>query len=84
MFINRNTSSINSEGVLALILITLSILLLPLLVFLFVISIFYSLISILDFVYTPSFFEGLKALALIVCSAGLFFLNKYLIEWLRD
>lgn len=84
MFINRNNSSINNERILALILITLSILLLPLLVFLFVISIYYSLISILEFVNIQSFIKGLKALALIVCSGGLFFLIKYLIEWLGD
>ena len=80
----ERVSSIINVKVLALILITLSILLLPVFIFLFVISIAYSLISILDFYYVQSFAKGLRAFALIICSVGLFFLNKYLIKWLNE
>jgi len=73
----------DTEKIIALIIVTLSFLSLPVLLFIFVITIFIDVTYVIDFYNTRNFTAGLMAVFLTIVNVGLFLLLRALIKWVR-
>jgi len=73
----------DTEKILALIIVTLSFLSLPILLFLFMITIFFDAVYVIDFYNTRSSTAALMAILLAIVNVGLFLLLRALIKWIR-
>jgi len=71
------------EKILALIIVTLSFLSLPILLFLFVLAIYIDATYVIHFYHTRNFTDALVAVALAIVNAGLFLFLRALIKWIR-
>ena len=73
----------DTEKILALIIVTISFLSLPILLFLFMITIFFDAVYVIDFYNTRSSTAALMAILLAIVNVGLFLLLRFLIRWIR-
>ena len=71
------------EKILALIIVTLSFLSLPVLLFLLVVVIYIDATYVIQFYYTGNFMDALIAAGLAIVSAGLFLALRALTKWIR-
>lgn len=71
------------EKIVALIVVTLSFLSLPVLLFIFVIAIFFDAIYIINFYNTRNFADATIAVFLAIVNIGLLLLLRFLIKWIR-
>jgi len=71
------------EKILALIVITLSFLSVPVLLFLFFILLFLNANYLIQFYNTRVLMNALMAVLLAIVNAGLFFILRALIKWIR-
>lgn len=71
------------EKILALIIVTFSFLSVPVLLFLFFILIYIDANYLIQFYNTRSLTDALMAVLLAIVNAGLFFLLRALIKWIR-
>lgn len=71
------------EKILALILVTFSFLSVPILLFLFFVLIFLDANYLIQFYNTRTLMDALMAVLLAIVNAGLFFLLRALIRWIR-
>ncbi len=69
--------------ILALIIVTLSFLSLPVLLFLLAVVIYIDVTYTIQFYYTGNFADGLIAVVLAIVSAGLFLTLRTLTKWIR-
>lgn len=73
----------DSQNIVALIIVTLSFMSVPLLVFLFVVMVYFNVNEIIQFYYTGAFVDALLALLLAICNAMLLFAIHRLVRWVR-
>jgi len=73
----------DTEKIIALIIVTLSFLSLPVLLFIFVITLFLNVTSAIDFYNTRNFTAAVMTVFLIIVNVGLFLLLRFLIRWIR-
>jgi hypothetical protein len=73
----------DTEKIIALVIVTLSFLSLPVLLFIFVIALFINVTYAIDFYNTRNFTAGLMAVSLAIVNFGLFLLLRFLIRWIR-
>jgi hypothetical protein len=73
----------DTEKIIALVIVTLSFLSLPVLLFIFVITLFINVTYAIDFYNTRNFTAGLMAASLAIVNFGLFLLLRFLIRWIR-
>ncbi len=71
------------EKILALIIVTLSFLSLPVLLFLFFVVLYIDATYVIRFHYTRDFTDGLIAVGLAIASVGLFLVLRFLAKWIR-
>ena len=71
------------EKILALIIVTLSFLSLPVLLFLFFVVLYIDATYAVKFIYTRDFMDGLIAVALAIVCVGLFMALWILTKWIR-
>lgn len=71
------------EKILALIIVTLSFLSLPFLLFLLVVVIYIDATYVIQFYYTGNFMDALISAGLAIVSAGLFLALLALTKWIR-
>ena len=71
------------EKILALIIVTLSFLSLPILLFLLVVVIYIDATYVIQFYYTGNFMDALISAGLAIVSAGLFLALLALTKWIR-
>lgn len=71
------------EKILALIIVTLSFLSLPVLLFLFVVVLYIDATYIIQFYHTRNLADALVAAGLAFVSAGLFLILRTLTRWIR-
>ncbi len=71
------------EKILALIIVTLSFLSLPVLLFLFFIVLYIDATYIIQFYHTRNFADALVAAGLALVSAALFLILRILTRWIR-
>ncbi len=71
------------EKILALIIVTFSFLSIPVLLFLFFVLIYLDANYLIQFYNTRSLTDALMAVLLAIVNAGLFFLLRALIKWIR-
>jgi len=71
------------EKILALIIVTFSFLSIPILLFLFVVLLVINANYVIRFYNTGTFIDALMAVLLAIVNAGLFFLLRALIKWVR-
>jgi hypothetical protein len=71
------------EKILALIIVTFSFLSIPILLFLFFVLIYIDADYLIQFYNTRSLTDALMAVLLAIVNAGLFFLLRALIKWIR-
>jgi len=73
----------DTEKILALIIVTLSFLSLPVLLFIFVITLFMNVTYAIDFYNTRNFTAALMTVSLAIVNVALFLLLRFLIRWVR-
>jgi len=73
----------DTEKILALIIVTFSFLSVPILLFLFFVLIYMDANYLIQFYNTRSLADALMAVLLAIVNAGLFFLLRALIKWIR-
>jgi len=71
------------ENILALIIVTLSFLALPILLFLFIIVLYIDATYIIQFYHTRNLADALVAAGLTLASAALFLILRTLTRWIR-
>ena len=71
------------EKILALVIVTLSFLSLPVLLFFFVLVLYIDATYVIQFYHTGELMDALVAVLLTTASAGLFLILRYLIKWIR-
>jgi len=71
------------EKILALIIVTLSFLSLPVLLFVFIIVLYLDVTYAVQFYQTGSIMDALALVGLTILSAGLFLLLRALTKWIR-
>jgi hypothetical protein len=71
------------EKILALIIVTFSFLSIPVLLFLFFVLIYIDANYLIQFYNTRSLTDALMTVLLAIVNAGLFFLLRALIKWIR-
>ncbi|NIQ04214.1 MAG: hypothetical protein GWO20_00330 [Candidatus Korarchaeota archaeon] len=71
------------EKILALIIVTFSFLSIPILLFLFIVLIYINANHVIQFYNTRTLTDALMAVLLAIVNAGLFFLLRALIKWIR-
>jgi len=71
------------EKIIALIIVTLSFLSLPVLLFIFVITLFMNVTYAIDFYNTRNFTAAVMTVSLTIVNFGLFLLLRFLIRWIR-
>jgi len=71
------------EKILALIIVTFSFLSIPVLLFLFIILLFVNANYLIQFFNTGAIADALMTVLLGIVNAGLFFLLRALIKWIR-
>lgn len=71
------------EKILALVFVTFSFLSVPVLLFLFFVLIYIDATYVIKFYNTRSLTDALMAALLAIVNAGLFFLLRALIKWIR-
>lgn len=69
--------------IIALIIVTLSFLSLPVLLFIFVITLFMNVTYAIDFYNTRNFTAAVMTVSLTIVNFGLFLLLRFLIRWIR-
>lgn len=79
----RNMVSEDSQNILALIIVTLSFLSVPLLLFLFAVMVYFNVNEIVQFYYTGAFVDALLAFLLAIGNAMLLFAIHRLVRWVR-
>jgi hypothetical protein len=79
----RNMVSEDSQNILALIIVALSFLSVPLLLFLFAVMLYFNVSEIVQFYYTGAFVDALLALLLAIGNAMLLFAIHRLVRWVR-
>jgi hypothetical protein len=73
----------DTEKILALIIVTLSFLSIPILLFLFVITLFMNVTYAIDFYNTRNFTAALMTVSFAIVNVALFLLLRFLIRWIR-
>jgi len=73
----------DTEKIIALIIVTLSFLSLPVLLFIFVITLFMNVTYAIDFYNTRNFTAAVMTVSLTIVNFGLFLLLRFLIRWIR-
>ncbi len=73
----------DSQNILALIIVTLSFLSVPLLLFLFAVMVYFNVNEIVQFYYTGAFVDALLALLLAIGNVLLLFAIHRLVRWVR-
>ena len=73
----------DTEKILALIIVTLSFLSLPVLLFIFVITLFMNVTYAIDFYNTRNFTAALMTVSFAIVNVALFLLLRFLIRWIR-
>jgi len=73
----------DTEKILALIIVTLSFLSIPILLFLFVITLFMNVTYAIDFYNTRNFTAALMTVSLAIVNVALFLFLRFLIRWIR-
>jgi len=76
-------ASEDREKILALIIVTFSFLSIPVLLFLFFVLIYIDANYLIQFYNTRSLTDALMTVLLAIVNAGLFFLLRALIKWIR-
>ena len=71
------------EKILALIIVTLTFLSLPVLLFLFAIALYIDATYVIQFYHTRNFTDALVAASLAIVNVGLFLALRALIKWIR-
>ncbi len=71
------------EKILALIIVTLSFLSLPVLLFVFIIVLYLDVTYVVQFYQTGSLMDALALVGLTILSVGLFLLLRALTKWIR-
>ncbi len=71
------------EKILALVFVTFSFLSVPVLLFLFLVLLYINASYLIQFYNTGSFTDALMSVLLAIVNAGLFFLLRALIKWVR-
>lgn len=79
----RTMVSEDSQNILALIVVALSFLSVPLLLFLFVVTVYFNVDRIVQFYNTGILADALLALLLAIANIGLLFIIRRLIRWVR-
>ena len=79
----RNMVSEDSQNILALIIVTLSFISVPLLLFLFAVMVYFNVNEVVQFYSTGAFVDALLALLLAVGNIVLLFAIRYLVRWVR-
>jgi len=70
--------------ILALIIVTLSFISVPVLLFFFAVMIYLNVNQIIQFYYTRALIDALLAISLAIFNAVLFFAIRALIRWVRE
>jgi hypothetical protein len=73
----------DTKKIIALIIVTLSFLSLPVLLFIFVITLFLNVTYAIDFYSTRNFAAAVTTVSLTIVNFGLFLLLRFLIKWIR-
>jgi len=73
----------DSQNILALIIVALSFLSVPLLLFLFAVMLYFNVSEIVQFYYTGAFMDALLALLLAIGNTMLLFAIHRLVRWVR-
>jgi len=73
----------DSQNILALIIVTLSFISVPLLLFLFAVMIYFNVNEIVQFYYTGAFVDALMAILLAIGNIVLLFAIVHLVRWVR-
>jgi hypothetical protein len=73
----------DSQNILAMIIVTLSFLSVPLLLFLFAVMVYFNVNEIVQFYYTGALVDALLALLLAIGNVGLLFAIHRLVRWVR-
>jgi len=81
--VEKEMVSEDVEKILALIVITLSFLSVPVLLFIFFILLFLNANYLIQFYNTRVLMNALMAVLLAIVNAGLFFILRTLIKWIR-
>lgn len=71
------------EKILALVFVTFSFLSVPVLLFLFLVLLYFNANYLIQFYNTRSFTDALMSVLLAIANAGMFFLLRALIKWVR-
>jgi len=71
------------KKILALIIVTLSFISIPVLLFFFAVMLYFNVYQIIQFYYTKTLADALIAIALAIINTALFFAIKALIRWVR-
>jgi hypothetical protein len=79
----RRMVSEDVKKILALIIVTLSFLSLPVLLFVFVVVLYFDVTYAVQFYHTRSIMDALALAGLTILSAGVFLLLRTLIRWMR-
>jgi hypothetical protein len=79
----RNMVSEDLQKILALIIVTLSFISIPVLLFLFAVMIYLNITRIIQFYDTKALIDGLIAISLAIINTVLFFAIRALIRWVR-
>lgn len=79
----RNMVSEDLQKILALIIVTLSFISIPVLLFLFAVMIYLNVNQIIQFYNTKAIIDGLIAISLAIINTVLFFAIRALIRWVR-
>ncbi len=79
----RNMGSEDSQNILAMIIVTLSFLSVPLLLFLFAVMVYFNVNEIVQFYHTGALVDALLALLLAIGNVGLLFAIHRLVRWVR-
>ncbi|UCE43970.1 MAG: hypothetical protein JSV57_00255 [Candidatus Bathyarchaeota archaeon] len=72
------------QKILALIIVTLSFLALPVLLFFFALALYVNATYVIQFYHTRDFADGLIAALLAVVNAGVLWTLRALIKWIRE
>lgn len=73
----------DSQNIVALIIVTLSFMSIPLLIFLFVVMVYFGVNEIVQFYYTGAFVDALLAVFLAIGNIVLLFAIHRLVRWVR-
>ena len=71
------------EKIIALIIVALSFISIPVMLFFFVVMIYFNVNQIIQFYYTKNFADASVAIAMAIINAVLFFAIRALIRWVR-